>query len=64
MYILTQVIAVVCVVQIFINCIANVNVGILCNKLKEKNEDNIDKVSDEILKRVGEELNKSLDKSL
>ncbi|MFN1915601.1 hypothetical protein ACK2IE_21775 [Clostridioides difficile] len=36
MYILTQVIAVVCVVQIFINCIANVNVGILCNKLKEK----------------------------
>ncbi|HIE4743726.1 TPA: hypothetical protein ACXNBL_003708 [Clostridioides difficile] len=63
MYILTQVIAVVCVVQIFINCITNVNVGILCNKLK-KNEANIDKVSDEILKRVGEELNKSLDKSL
>ena len=64
MCILTQVIVVVCVVQIFINCIANVNVGILCNKLKEKNEANIDKVSDEILKRVGEELNKSLDKSL
>ncbi len=36
MCILTQVIVVVCVVQIVINCIANVNVGILCNKLKKK----------------------------
>ncbi|MER0283828.1 hypothetical protein ABRY17_07990 [Clostridioides difficile] len=64
MCILTQVIVVVCVVQIVINCIANLNVGILCNKLRKENKTNIDKVSDEILKRVTEELNKSLDKSL
>ncbi|MDI7817592.1 UNVERIFIED_CONTAM: hypothetical protein C4Z64_01060 [Clostridioides difficile] len=64
MCILTQVIVVVCVVQIVINCIANLNVGILCNKLRKENKTNIDKVSDEILKRVREELNKSLDKSL
>ncbi|WP_074048436.1 hypothetical protein [Clostridioides difficile] len=64
MCILTQVIVVVCVVQIVINCIANVNVGILCNKLKKEKKANIDKVSDEILKRVMEELNKSLDESL
>lgn len=64
MCILTQVIVVVCVVQIVINCIANLNVGILCNKLKKENKANIDKVSDEILKRVREELNKALDKSL
>ncbi|HBE9436080.1 Uncharacterised protein [Clostridioides difficile] len=64
MCILTQVIVVVCVVQIVINCIANLSVSILCNKLKKENKANIDKVSDEILRRVGEELNKSLDKSL
>ncbi|MCC0690798.1 hypothetical protein [Clostridioides sp. ZZV14-6387] len=33
-------------------------------KLKKENKANIDKVSDEILKKVKEELNKSSDKSL
>ncbi|MCC0629098.1 MULTISPECIES: hypothetical protein [unclassified Clostridioides] len=57
MCILTQVIVGVCLVQIVINCIANLSVSILCDKLKKENKANIDKVSDEILRKVKEELN-------
>ncbi|EGT5474323.1 TPA: hypothetical protein KOS69_003344 [Clostridioides difficile] len=63
-YLLLQVISICLSITVFMYVTGNIVFKIYLKSLKKEYESNINKVSDEILKRVREELNKSLDESL
>ncbi|HBF2786916.1 TPA: hypothetical protein ACG3PC_003759 [Clostridioides difficile] len=63
-YLLLQVISICLSITVFMYVTGNIVFKIYLKSLRKEYESNINKVSDEILKRVREELNKSLDESL
>ncbi|WP_131006367.1 hypothetical protein [Clostridioides difficile] len=63
-YLLLQVISICLSITVFMYVTGNIVFKIYLKSLRKEYESNIDEVSDEILKRVREELNKSLDESL
>ncbi|EGT4660470.1 hypothetical protein QVB53_18175 [Clostridioides difficile] len=63
-YLLLQVISICLSITVFMYVTGNIVFKIYLKNLRKEYESNIDEVSDEILKRVREELNKSLDESL
>ncbi|EGT3734903.1 TPA: hypothetical protein LR300_003675 [Clostridioides difficile] len=63
-YLLLQVISICLSITVFMYVTGNIVFKIYLKSLRKEYESNIHEVSDEILKRIREELNKSLDKSL
>lgn len=63
-YLLLQVISICLSITVFMYVTGNIVFKIYLKSLRKEYESNIHEVSDEILKRIREELNKSLDESL
>ncbi|HGS9152431.1 hypothetical protein RYE12_18390 [Clostridioides difficile] len=64
LYLLLQIISICLSITVFMYVTGNIVFKIYLKSLRKEYESNINKISDEILKRVKEELNKSLDESL
>ncbi|MCC0707381.1 MULTISPECIES: hypothetical protein [unclassified Clostridioides] len=64
LYLLLQIISICLSITVFMYVTGNIVFKIYLKSLRKEYESNINKISDEILKRVREELNKSLDESL
>ncbi|AXU53343.1 hypothetical protein ACHDL8_002539 [Clostridioides difficile] len=63
-YLLLQVISICLSITVFMYVTGNIVFKIYLKSLRKEYESNIHEVSDEILKRIRKELNKSLDESL